>query len=87
MNMVIGASWCIAAAAIVIGFAALAVFRQPLVALRVTLELFIAAGLLRLSADASWTAIAGTTIVIALRRVITRSLTVDLGAQSAISSR
>ncbi|UXA19973.1 hypothetical protein [Mycobacterium sp. SMC-4] len=78
MNVLVAASWGLAAAAIVIGFFALATFRQPLLALRVMLELFIAAGLLRLSVDASWTAITGTVVVIALRRVITRSLTVDL---------
>lgn len=78
MNVLVGAFWCFGIAGIVVGAAALAVFRAPLPALRVTLELFIAAGLLRLSVDNSWSAIAGAAVVIAIRRVLTRSLTADL---------
>jgi hypothetical protein len=73
-------SWIIAAAGILVGIAGLAVFRQPLVALRVMLELFTAAGLLRLSVDLSWEAIAGVAVLIAVRRLVTRSLAVDFAA-------
>ena len=86
MNVLVGASWCFGIAGIVVGAAALAVFRQPLPALRVTLELFIAAGLLRLSVDNSWSAIAGAAVVIAIRRVLTRSLTADFTQRSAPTS-
>jgi hypothetical protein len=82
MQLIEAASWCFGVAAIVLGVAALAVFRQPLPALRVTLELFIAAGLLRLSVDNSWAAIASAALVIAIRRLLTRSLTADF-ARSA----
>ena len=51
MSNVVGASWCIALAAILLGITALATFRQPLIALRVMVDLFVAAGLLRLSVD------------------------------------
>lgn len=78
MNLVVGASWCVALAGILIGITALATFRQPLLALRVTVDLFIAAGLLRLSVDLSWAAIAGTVAVIAVRQLLTRSLASDL---------
>ncbi|MCV7059138.1 hypothetical protein [Mycolicibacterium gilvum] len=80
MNLVVGASWCAAIAGIVLGTAALIVFRSPLPAARVTLELFTAAGLLRLSVDATWTAIAATAVVILLRRTVTRSLVADFSA-------
>lgn len=78
MTIVVAASWCLAIAAIAIGVAALLVFRSPLPALRAMIELFTAAGLLRLSVDMSWTAILGVVTLIAVRRVVTRSLTVDL---------
>ncbi len=83
MDIIVGASWCFAIAGIVLGIVSLAVFRQPLPALRVMLELFIAAGLLRLSVDNSWAAIASAAMVIAVRRILTRSLTVDFATRSA----
>jgi hypothetical protein len=73
-------SWLIAAAGIALGIAGLVVFRQPLVALRVMLELFTAAGLLRLSVDLSWEAVAGVAVVISVRQLVTRSLAADLSA-------
>lgn len=78
MSIVVGASWCIALAAILLGVTALATFRQPLIALRVMVDLFVAAGLLRLSVDLSWATIAGTVTVIAVRLLLTHSLTSDL---------
>ncbi|MGZ5372478.1 MAG: hypothetical protein ACXWDE_11915 [Aeromicrobium sp.] len=80
MSPVVGVSWCVAFAGILLGIAALAVFRQPLLALRVMVDLFVAAGLLRLSVDLSWAAIAGTVAVIAVRRILTQSLASDLDA-------
>jgi hypothetical protein len=78
VNVSVGASWCLAIAGILLGVGAVVVFRQPLTALRVTLDFFLAAGLLRLSVDVSWETIAATVTVIAVRRLITRSLTADL---------
>ena len=87
MTIVVAASWCLAIAAIAIGVAALLVFRQPLPALRAMLDLVTAAGLLRLSVDMSWTAVLGVVAVIAVRRVVTRSLTADLDLSGpAVSS-
>lgn len=80
MNLVVNASWYVALAGVLLGTATLAVIRQPLLALRVTMDLLVAAGLLRLSVDLSWAAIAGTVAVIAVRQLITRSLTSDLRA-------
>ncbi|WP_137147838.1 hypothetical protein [Mycolicibacterium sp. CR10] len=77
MNVVVSASWCLALAGILVGTAALITFRHPLLALRVTLDLFVAAGLLRLSVDLSWETIAGTASVIAVRQILTRSLASD----------
>ena len=85
---VVSVSWCLAIAGIAIGVSALLVFRRPLTALRVMIELFTAAGLLRLSVDLSWAAILGVVTLIAVRRVVTRSLTADLGmSHPAISRR
>ncbi|ANI39479.1 hypothetical protein [Mycolicibacterium vaccae] len=77
MTVIIAASWCLAIAGIALGAAALVVFGRPLPALRVTLEFLTAAGLLRLSADSSWTAIAVAAVLIVLRRMITRVLVAD----------
>lgn len=63
-----------------LGITALAVFRQPMLALRTAMDLFVAASLLWLSIDPSWTAIAGTVAVIALRRVLTGTLASDFSA-------
>ncbi|OAN37514.1 hypothetical protein [Mycolicibacterium iranicum] len=80
MSVVISVSWVIAAAAIALGVAAVTVFRQPLLALRVMLELLTAAGLLRLSVEATWVALAGVAMLIAVRKMVTRSLAADLTA-------
>ncbi len=80
MNFVVNASSYVALAGILLGFAALAVFRQPLLALRVTMDLFVTAGLLRLSVDLSWAAIVGTMAGIGVRQLITRSLALDVSA-------
>lgn len=80
MNIILAASWCVGIAGIVLGLAALAVFGKPLPALRVMLELLTAAGLLRLSVDASWAAIAAAAALIALRKTLTHSLIADLTA-------
>ena len=77
MSFVLGASWCFAIAGIVLGVAMLVTFRKPLPALQVMLELLTAAGLLRLSVDSTWAAIAATAILIALRKTITSSLIAD----------
>ena len=87
MTMVAGASWAFGVAGILLGVAALAVFRQPLLALRVMLDLFLAAGLLRLGVDLSWATIAGTVTVIAVRRLITRDLNMDFTAALARAPR
>jgi hypothetical protein len=78
VTLVLGASWCLAIAGIVLGLATLATFGKPLPALRLMLELLTAAGLLRLSVDSSWTAIAATAALIIMRKTITRSLIADL---------
>lgn len=67
-------SWLVAAVAIVVAGATLMVFGRPVLAMHVLLDLFLAAGLLRLSADASWATIAVTAGVVVLRQVATRAL-------------
>ncbi|MDZ4268458.1 MAG: hypothetical protein U1D00_22665 [Mycobacterium sp.] len=87
MTLVAGAAWVFGVAGILLGLAALAAFRQPLLALRVMLDLFLAAGLLRLAVDQSWATIAGTVAVIAVRRLITRDLNTDFTAALARAPR
>jgi hypothetical protein len=77
MSVAADLSWLIAGAGIALGAATLLVFRRPALALHVLLDLLLAAGLLRLSADAAWSVIAATAAVVVLRRVITRSLLSD----------
>lgn len=80
MSLLVGVSWGVAIAGIALGLATLVVFGKPLPALRVTVELLTAAGLLRLSVDTSWAAILVAAALIALRRFITRNLTADITA-------
>lgn len=68
-------SWAVAAAAIVLGGLTLVVMRRPQLATHVLLDLLLAAGLLRLSVDASWWSITVTAMVIVVRHLVTRGLT------------
>jgi hypothetical protein len=83
MTVAADLSWPIAGAGIVLSTACLVVFRRPALALHVLLDLLLAAGLLRLTADAGWPAIAVTAAVVVLRHFVTRSLTSALGRQRA----
>ncbi|OBI84918.1 hypothetical protein [Mycobacterium sp. E740] len=67
-------SWLIAAAGLVLGASTLVVFRRPPLALHVLLDLLLAAGLLRLSVDATWRSIAVTALVVVVRHLVTRGL-------------
>ena len=80
-TIVTSLSWLIVAAGIVLAAGTLVVLHRPLSALHVLLDLFLAAGLLRLSADASWPTIAATAAVVMLRHIVTR------GVQRADSAR
>ena len=67
-------SWVIAAAALVLAALTLVVLRRPPLALHVLLDLLLAAGLLRLSVDATWRSIAVTALVLVVRHLVTRGL-------------
>lgn len=67
-----GAAAVCTVSALVAAGAVLARTRSPAQALPVLLELLLAAGLLRLTADASWRALATAAIVVALRTVVVR---------------
>lgn len=75
MTAVAQISWAIGGAGVVLGALTLLVLRRPPLALHVLLDFLLAAGLLRLSVDASWQALAVTAIVIVVRRVVTLGLT------------
>ncbi|ULE34502.1 hypothetical protein [Mycobacterium sp. IDR2000157661] len=74
MAWAVDLSWLVAACALVLSAAVLVIFRRLGPALHVLLDLLLAAGLLRLSADASWDVIAVAAVVIALRRVLAATL-------------
>ncbi|WP_448641833.1 hypothetical protein [Geodermatophilus sp. URMC 63] len=56
--------------ALVAGAVALVATRRPALALGVLLDLLLAAGLLRLAAEPTWTSLATAAAVVALRRLI-----------------
>ncbi|SFP69693.1 Protein of unknown function [Geodermatophilus dictyosporus] len=56
--------------ALLAGAVALVATRRPALALGVLLDLLLAAGLLRLAAEPTWTSIATAAAVVALRRLI-----------------
>ncbi len=68
------ASLAVAAAGIVAGVVVAMRTRSLREGIRVALDLWTAAGLLKLAADASWSAIAITAIVVALRHLISANL-------------
>ncbi len=78
------AALAINAAALVVGALTLAVTRRPALALSVLLDLFLAAGLLRLAGEPSWQTIAMAAAIVGLRRLIGVGL--RLGASSWPSS-
>jgi hypothetical protein len=67
------ASLAIAAAGILAGMIVATRTRSLREGIRVALDLWTAAGLLKLAADASWSAIAVAAIVVALRHLISAS--------------
>ncbi|SDD39770.1 Protein of unknown function [Geodermatophilus telluris] len=56
--------------ALVAGTVALAATRRPALALAVLLDLLLAAGLLRLAAEPTWTSLGTAAAIVALRRLI-----------------
>jgi hypothetical protein len=60
----------VAAAALVAGAVALATTRRPRVALPVLLDLLLAAGLLRLTGDPDWPALATAASIVAVRQLL-----------------
>jgi hypothetical protein len=60
----------VSSAAIVAGVLALVATRRPLLALKVLLDLLLAAGLLRLTGDPGWRTILTAAAIVAVRRLI-----------------
>ncbi|MBM7806701.1 hypothetical protein JOD57_002538 [Geodermatophilus bullaregiensis] len=75
----------VTALALVAGVVALAATRRPAVALGVLLDLLLAAGLLRLAAEPTWTSLATAAAVVLLRRLIGAGLRAGGRALSAAS--
>ena len=67
------ATW-VSAAAIVVGVVVLPATKAPRTALGVTLDLLLAAGLLRLSASLDWPAIGAAAAIIAVRKLVSEAL-------------
>lgn len=87
MTVLTDLSWFVAGAAIVLAGATLVILRRPRLALHVLLDLLLAAGLLRLSGDATWGAIAVAAALVVLRRTITHALTTPAWTSAAMTSR
>ncbi len=75
MTLVELAAGALTVAGALAGVAGLASTRRLRVALPMTLDLWTAAGLLRLSADRAWSAIALAAGLVAIRRLVARTLT------------
>lgn len=65
-----GLALAVTGAGLVAAAVVLAATRRPLFALKVLLDLLLAAGLLRLTGDPDWTAILTAGAIVALRRLI-----------------
>lgn len=64
-----GLSPALAVSGIIIAALILVVTRRPTVALPTLLDFLLAAGLLRLSATAAWTAIGSTALIVVIRKL------------------
>lgn len=85
MSLLAAAAWILVIAGIVLGLAAWAMFLRPLLALRVMLDFFTAAGLLHLSADLSWAALLSVAALIGLRHLLAGRLTADWTATRRVA--
>jgi len=74
-------------AALVSAALALLVTRRPAVALPVLLDLLLAAGLLRLALQPSPTQLAGTALLVLVKRLASSGIRVAAGARSAPAGR
>lgn len=62
-------------AGLVAGLVALLAVRDPRLALRIALDLWLAAGLLRLAQPPSWQSLLAAAAIVAIRQLVTRTLT------------
>lgn len=81
--LVLPASWVIAGAGITLAALVFAVMRRVSVALPVLLDMLMAAGLLRLSAEAPWRTIATAGAIVVLRKLVVAGLHVTSASDPA----
>jgi hypothetical protein len=74
----------IGAAAAVLGLAVFAVTRDVAAALPVFLDLLLVAGLLHLSATATWGAIGSAALIVAIRKVAMKGITLGRRARERV---
>ena len=67
---VLGVALAVTAAGLLAAAAVLAATRQPLFALKVLLDFLLAAGLLRLTGQPGWAALATAAALVAVRRLV-----------------
>jgi hypothetical protein len=77
----------IALAAVVVAGLVLASTRRPTVALPVLLDLLLAAGLLRLTADLQWDAIASAALVVVIRKLASVGIAAGRTVSASTGSR
>lgn len=91
-DVVSPASWLIATTGVLLAAAVLATTRRLIVAVSLLLDMLLAAGLLRLGADAPWSSIATAAGIVVLRKAVVASIkqtesTYSTAASPALSPR
>lgn len=69
-DLIAAAAWIVAGLGVVLAAAVVAATRRLAIALSVLLDMLMAAGLLRLSADAAWSSLATAAAIVVLRKVV-----------------
>lgn len=69
-DLVAAAAWIVSGLGVILATAVVAVTRRLTIALPVLLDMLMAAGVLRLGADAAWSSIATAATVVVLRKVV-----------------
>jgi uncharacterized membrane protein len=74
MNVIDAASLTVSGAGVVAGAATLAATRRAALALAIALELWTAAGLLKLTAEGTWRSVATAGMILLLRKLVVSAI-------------
>jgi hypothetical protein len=84
-ELVADASWVVAGTGLLLAVAVCASTGRLMVAIPVLLDMLLAAGLLRLGADAPWSSIATAATIVVLRKVVVAGIRESTVAAAAFS--